>query len=743
MAKNIKINEPMKKSSILFMVIMTFALLSNGCSKEGSSNENEMINITVSAQLPETKAVFEQGTGNSLNVKWKTGTETIGIYAGSNSQTPNVFTANLGVDATTATFAGSIPSGSSTLYAVYPSTTAMDPTAIPFDLSNQTGNGNNLSELAMKLPMVASATVAAPTFTFANKVAILKLVLTLPADAYVKSVSYGGYNVHNTAKLNATVNENPWTYTDEGIGLVSVNYSTSFPAHENTPFTVYLAAFPETSNNVTVLVRTDDNKEYSFNYTTNIATGKAIEAGKVYSMTKTLSLNTGEFNYTGDGTSSHPFLISTSDQLRLLSTRINAATVPYSNSGIYYKQTADIALSGTFTSIGTETNTFKGVYDGNSKSITGLSVNSTVSGLFGCNAGTVKSITVDGTIVGSDKAGGIVGNNSGSVMSCNFKGTVSGSSGSVGGIVGCNTYTVNTVVSYSNMYGNISGSARFVGGIVGTDEGCKITNCSTIKNIDTPNKLYSSASAAYIGGILGRSLTGNVDYGTSVLFCSNNISIESTGTDSYGGGVVGYLLTQNTSKMYSSIEACYNSASISVLGTANSIVSAGGLIGYCSFTIPLSISTTSANLIRGCYNSGDVFCPNGYAGGLIGYVINGGTNSLYSIGVINGVNSVISGSYSISGKLTGAANCFGNYIGYAKNINIFNLIANYKSNTSNVVNSSYAIGKNSPNSNNIVNRTSNVSTLSAANITNLNEGWNSANSARIYQFDASGNIVAK
>jgi hypothetical protein len=370
----------MKKSLFLLMVSVTGVLLSNSCTKESTSKDNGMIQLTITAGLPDTKTVFSEQSGeNPLTVNWKSGTtESFGIFVGTLSQVPNQFTANVTSDSKSAAFTGSIPSATANgtnLIAVYPYiNTSTDPAAIPFDFSSQTGNGNNLSELATKLPMVASATYTSgknPTLSFSNKATIMKLILTIPEAVSISSISYFGKNVHNKATLNAV--NGTWTYTADGLGVVKVNYASPVSVSAGGTLTAYIAVFPETSSNVTVMATSTSGKDYYYNYGTSKS--KELLSGAMYTMTKSLVLNNGEFNYTGDGTASNPYLISNEMQLRNVSTCINAATSPYSNSGICYKQIADIALSGTFTPIGTSTNTFKGVYDGNSKSITGLSVN--------------------------------------------------------------------------------------------------------------------------------------------------------------------------------------------------------------------------------------------------------------------------------------------------------------------------------------------------------------------------------
>src|SRR5574344_1754278 len=150
----------MKKSLFLLMAASTCVLLLNSCTKESSSSDNGMIPLTITAGLPDTKATFTEDA-NGLAVKWQATNESFGVYSGASNTTLTQFTASPGTETSSAAFSGDIATGSTTLYAVYPyNGSATNVAAIPFDLSNQVGStdGKNLTSLATKLPMVASAT---------------------------------------------------------------------------------------------------------------------------------------------------------------------------------------------------------------------------------------------------------------------------------------------------------------------------------------------------------------------------------------------------------------------------------------------------------------------------------------------------------------------------------------------------------------------------------------------------------
>ena len=75
--------------------------------------------------------------------------------------------------------------------------------------------------------------------------------------------------------------------------------------------------------------------------------------------------------WSGSGTSADPYLITSTDDLNQLATNVNSGT-DYQN--VYFKQTNPITLSGNWTPIGTSSKPFKGKYDGDNKTISGLPV---------------------------------------------------------------------------------------------------------------------------------------------------------------------------------------------------------------------------------------------------------------------------------------------------------------------------------------------------------------------------------
>lgn len=154
---------------------------------------------------------------------------------------------------------------------------------------------------------------------------------------------------------------------------------------------------------------------------------------------------------------------------------------------------------------------FAGTLDGDRHIVSGLK---STEGLVSClsSAGTVKNLTVIGTVSGSSHVGGIAATSYGAVENCLFDGTVtSSSSTSAGGIVGralqgnrivncVNTGDIkNTYASYSSIL-NIGG---IVGYTYGTVENCYSTgNVSARTDRDTNKGIGGIAGQVYASAVL-------------------------------------------------------------------------------------------------------------------------------------------------------------------------------------------------------------------------------------------------
>ena len=159
---------------------------------------------------------------------------------------------------------------------------------------------------------------------------------------------------------------------------------------------------------------------------------------------------------------------------------------------------ADINMAGKeWTPIGTdENNSYNGTFDGNGKTITGLTVNQSkknYAGLFGClgSDGKVQNLTLENVhISGVFYVGSVVGTNFGTVSACTASGNITGTESCIGGVVGQNKGTVTGCT----VSGNIS-SNQYTGGVVGENFGT-VSACYHATGDVTGN-------INYVGGVVG------------------------------------------------------------------------------------------------------------------------------------------------------------------------------------------------------------------------------------------------
>ena len=324
-------------------------------------------------------------------------------------------------------------------------------------------------------------------------------------------------------------------------------------------------------------------------------------------------LTFAQFSGSGAGTESDPYLILNPIQLNQLRNFLN-------QSGVYFKLMADIDLTEFLEDenpdqgwqpVGTSSAPFKGILDGNGKTISGLWINrsnTSYVGLFGyCRAATIKNLTIkDAEINGNTYVGVISGynynySNKGGVSNCILSGKVNG----VKYVGGCTGYT------YCGFFNGISSSVDIIGGdytggIAGHTGSINISNCFVNSTISGINE---------VGGILG---VEDSEY-CKISNCGYVGSISGT---SNVGGICGYTNGYTNDSSSSTIKGSY--AVAYVRGTGENT---GGLIGY------------SQSPVEDCYFSGRVIGQK-YTGGLIGYRKYGSVKKCYSQGSIIGTSYV-------------------------------------------------------------------------------------------------------
>ena len=229
------------------------------------------------------------------------------------------------------------------------------------------------------------------------------------------------------------------------------------------------------------------------------------------------------------------YKISTEESLRAFAAAVKAddGNGTYAHAGVTLYLAGDIALTGTWTPVGSTAtyvgDFFAGTFDGCGHTISGLNVQG--QGLFAAiNQAAIRNLNVSGTVNSTvSYVGGIVGKvQAGTIENCSFSGSVSSSK-----------------------------SKAYVGGIAGGLNSANVTISGCANTADV--------TGGYAGGILG--------YGKKTIAirdCYNTGSI--TGSDK-AGGIVGQL-------QKGTIENCYSIGDIG--GKASQ---KGGIFAFSNATV--------------------------------------------------------------------------------------------------------------------------------------------------------------
>lgn len=268
----------------------------------------------------------------------------------------------------------------------------------------------------------------------------------------------------------------------------------------------------------------------------------------------------------GSGTSASPYLIKTVSDLNTLATSVNGGT---NYDGQYFQLANDITSAGALTPIGTNSNPFRGNFDGDGHTISGIdiSLSSNYVGLFGYvqngSATTyIQNLTLEGSITGAQYVGGLAGyaGSNGSVRlyiqnitnKCTVEATSTSGNAYVGGVIGYISNSYASLLCLHNQ-GAVTGHAQYVGGVIGyasttyasngwTNSGT-VTGTSTVGGVAGQiwNNSYSISGLVNTGNVMGTggAVGGIAGAATATLYkCENYGDVSSSGSQ-YIGGLVG------------------------------------------------------------------------------------------------------------------------------------------------------------------------------------------------------------
>ena len=307
-----------------------------------------------------------------------------------------------------------------------------------------------------------------------------------------------------------------------------------------------------------------------------------ISAIAPYTGSRTLAFRIGNgedlsgyiFSYAEDEEGKY-YEIASEGDLEQLTAYVNRG---HDAKGLRFKQTADITMSDAHLPIGCydgyENRYFKGIFDGNNKTIKNLIINKPndnnlgLFGMLGENA-LVKYVTVDGyDITGKKYVGAIAGSvyaseaNRATIQNCHANGTNVGSVASAdnhGGIVGYGYYVNITGCTSQGTISTTAGNEKY-GGIIGyASYNVNITSCENTASITGEGNAH--------GGIVGDDDASSNRYS----LCLNTGIVEGS---SYKGAIAGQYYSS------SNFTNCYYATPCTVKALNNNDYSGHGERGY-------------------------------------------------------------------------------------------------------------------------------------------------------------------
>lgn len=393
-------------------------------------------------------------------------------------------------------------------------------------------------------------------------------------------------------------------------------------------------------------------------------------------------------DFEGEGTEASPYLIKKTDDLVLLSDKVNGVTeFPYSYGTLtyarpylnkYFRVENDIDMTGyRFTPIANQWKIqFAGVFDGNGKKITGLNVSTGSSGyaaLFGkCDTTCViKNLTMINPKVETEYyyAASIAGWSLGEINNCHVIGAEISNTKIVSGAIGALVNkAINCTVSKSVIIGqggiaggafgeidesisdcHVSETTIYAGGLAATYpsggvmgelyKDAKAVNCSFSGTLDG-SKITEDL---FLGGITGMCYIGNISK------CFNTGTIKGSGSQTAVGGVVGAIV--------GSMDNCYNTGFVYSPASRR----AGGITGLVSTYTDANGSPVEA-VIKDCYSAGTLnaetyqYDPNKEVRETLGTIDAGSVPVIENIYFDNQMVNLTSKQYGVStATLTSAA----------------------------------------------------------------------------------------
>ena len=603
------------KKIYTYISLVALAAISAGCAKElvnpedllTDSNKTELVNgeLTVQLSVPasaNTKTVLGLKNGDTYPVYWSP-EDVITL----NGTAATEFTPSDDNKTATAKFKlASLSAPYNFLYGGVSGTS--NQVSFP---STQNYVEGSFDPAAM--PMYASVNDLKENVTFSHVASLLKFSFTGTNQISSINLSAGNAALAGNFTIGTTDGVLDGTLTS---GATNSNLVYNFGGDKQlsqTPFVFYVAVPAGTyTDGITLEILDNDSghmtvKVMASEETATIAAGKVREfENVVYTPTKELNL----------------IQINSEATLQQFASRVAAG-----ETTLNARVTADFTVSSSWTPVAD----YKGIFEGNSKTITGLD-----QPLFDVLGGVVKNLTLNSTITATD-----ADDRNWGMFAKQLYPSVE-----VDDVAGLQNCTAQGSLTYTPA--SALEKECQIAGLLGNNKGGAVTNCINEATVTLADNGETNSSQASVGGVVGRTQKGgDLSAQGDISDCTNKGEVVCNAKLSenvYIGGVLGYQVESNEY-----ISGCVNNGLVTLGSTfsTSKALHLGGVIGL------------GKGKIENCTNgtNGVVTSEDGCTGG--SYICQGGV-----VGRLNNTSRTYSGLTNAGNIIAYAAGAgTGSYIG--------------------------------------------------------------------------------
>lgn len=463
----------MKRYYTIASLFLAAAMTFSACEKD----ENGFVSLNVEVDNYTGAGNTKMYIDEDNYTHWTTGDQVkLYYYSGSNKNT------NCSVDLSgeKAKITG-VPSSTDGYMAVYPASIAGSYSTYSGTISvtlpaTQTYSEDGSGRQIINAPMCAYCADGSTSLTFHNLCSLIKVTIDNDRDEEITmqsiTVSSNNRNLSGSGTIKNPRTDAPsleMSYANKYVTLDFSSASETISQGGNKTYYIVVPSFTTTSITISVEAYGSNLLEKKLSHSSSVLDANVLAQGP------SIEMSGASVVFEGLGTEEHPFLINNLSDMNTLKERVSAGN---QFEGKYFRLENNIDC-GSWSGIGSTSQLFKGIFNGNNNKITYSLTNSgSYNGLFRCaGSATIMNLKVNCIINNANAAS---------------------SSGYCGGIVG---YSYGTIFQNCEASGSISGSGKYYGGITGR---CMSSYAITISNCSSSVTVTSTISgAAYLGGIVG------------------------------------------------------------------------------------------------------------------------------------------------------------------------------------------------------------------------------------------------